>query len=168
MENKKAQTNKVFVYLLSIILILFAGFLVTKFIFTFEKDVSSKASVKIYSDIKSDFQKVYSTYGAEKVLEYRVSSKIDNICFVSIYSCIDEIGNDVLNINSKNSLKAVFNASDNMALFNVGDIESSDNIGSFIVENPSNPGCLCLKPANQLVSIILENRRNKVYLRENN
>ncbi len=161
--ERKAQTNQVFVYLLSIILILFAGFLVTKFILTFSSDVDSRIESKIYTDLEKDFKTVYSTYGSEKVLKYRLTSNIDNICFISNSDCINELN---LNDNSKSSLEMVFESGDNVALFNKEDIISSKNIGNFIVED--NNGCLCIKPKNSLFEIILENKRNQVYLTESN
>lgn len=156
---RKAQINTAFIYLLSIILIAFAGFLVTKFIFTFSDDVESRASNKIYSSLERDFTSVYRTYGSEKSYEYVVSSDTKNICFVERIPCIDSL--DILN-TSKEELKIVVGAGDNTAVFDENGIISSKNIGNFKIDS----GCFCVKPNNKVFSLLYENRRNEVYIDE--
>ena len=163
-KTKKSQINKIFVYILSIILIVFVGFLVIKFIVSFGNDVSNRESVKIYTELRGNFQEVYTTYGAEKVLKYRLPKNVEEICFISSSSCIDDIGN--LSKSEKETLKTIFNASDNVAQFGEDGIINSQNIGHFIVSQ--NNGCYCVHPKNQYFKIILDNINNKVYLKGEN
>lgn len=157
MIQKKAQMNKVFVYLLSIIMILFVGFLVTKFIMTFSSDVSSRADSKLYDDIERDFQEVYTTYGSEKVYDYKVSSSIRNVCFVERPECIEG-----LNVSQrlKEELNVTVQAGDNVAVFDSDGIVNSQDIGTFKVEE----GCFCTQPRNDVITIVYENRRNEVFI----
>lgn len=166
MRQKKAQINKVFVYLLSLIIILFVGFLVVKFIMTFTSDVDKRTDSAIYKSMQNDFATVYRTYGAEKFFKYKVSSQVENICFISDINCIDDstiIGDD-LNQASIESLKIVYQAGDNVVIFGKDDIINSQNIGSFKVKD----GCLCIKPNNNLLNLVFENNQNQVWIRENN
>ncbi len=162
MKNKKSQVNKVFVYLLSIILILFVGFLVVKFVTTFGGIVNSQADSKIYSKLEKDYSKVYTSYGSEEIFKYRVSSNVELICFVNkINNC--EIVKTNISTSAYENLNISINSNENIALFDKDDILNSKSIGNFNIVND----CLCIKPKNGLFSIILENRKNKVWISEN-
>lgn len=163
--NNKAQINKVFVYISSVILIVFVGFLVTKFVYVFQGDVETKVESEIYSKLEKDFNAVFKSYGSEKVLKYRLSSQVKYICFVSDISCFDVIENSDLNVSGDgiSSLKAIFDGGDNVALFSDMDIINSGNIGDFKVVGGVGD-CECIKPNNNYIDIVFENRNHKVYL----
>lgn len=161
MINKKAQTNKVFVYLLSIIIILFVGFLVTKFIMTFSSNIEGRAETVIYDNLRDDYKTVYRTYGAEKFYNYKLSSQSEYICFINSIDCIGSIPE--LNDASKENLNISVKSGHNVALFTKDDIINSQNIGKFQVAN----GCLCIKPIQGKISLIFRNEQNKVIISEN-
>lgn len=164
MNNKKAQTNQIFVYILSIFIVLFAGFIVTKFIFTFSSDVENKQDIDFLNDIKSDFQTVYTTYGKESVKKYKISSDVEFVCFASSNSCINELKLPELKNISDNvyeNFNLTFNAGDNLAMFSEDSILFSENVGDLVVEND---GCICINSSNNLINLVFENRKNTVYL----
>lgn len=160
-KNSKAQTNQIFVYLLSIMIILFAGFLVTKFIISFSSDADSRQNSEVYSKMSNDFERVYTTYGSERVLTYIVSNKIENVCFVTKSSSCT-LSNTGLNQASLDNLNVTFESGDNVALFSNKDLLGSGNIGKLY--STENDGCFCIKPKNNRIKYILNNNRNKVYL----
>lgn len=156
--NKKSQINQVFIYLLSIILILFAGFLVTKFITSFGKDIDNRTENKLYELIKQDYTTVYRTLGSEKVYKYRTTSDIETVCFVNEVSCIE---NEEIIDSFKEELKLAVESGDNIAIFDKTGIISSNNIGEFSADAD---GCLCIIPSNNAFTIVLENKRNQVFI----
>lgn len=163
--NKKSQMNNVFVYLLSIIMVLFVGFLVTKFIISFTGDVESRSESKLYDTLKQDFTTVYRTFGSEKAYDYRVSNDVDLVCFVEDFSCIDNLNElDLISSSAKDELKIVKEASNNVAIFDNNGIVNSQNIGSFKAPN----GCFCVEPKNNRFSLVFQNNKNVVSVEENN
>jgi len=157
--DRKAQTNQVFVYILSIILILFVGFLVIKFISSFSSDTQDVKNLKTLKQLKKDFQSVYIKYDSEKVLNYGVSSEVRNICFISKSSCINSLTN--LSSSQREDLKTIFDSGENMIFLGDSKIIIKENIGDFIA---TNNGCLCLEIKNNIFTIMMRNNKNKVYL----
>lgn len=153
---KKAQVNQIFVYISSIMVILFLGFLVSKFVFTFSNDAQDRASFKIYDTLKVDYNDIYQTYGSEKVLQYKVNNEVKEICFISDTNSIDNL--DVEEV-TRDDMKIIAESGDNIIILNEG-IKNSDNIGSFIV----NEGSFCIKPNNGYFTLVLSNNKNKVYI----
>ena len=160
LKNNKANIQQVFVYLLSIIMILFVGFLVTKFIITFQNDVDTRSQVKLYSSLEDDFKKVYTTYGSEKYLEYRLPTDITLVCFIVNAGCIDSLSE--ISLDSKKSLKTIVNTGDNVIQLDSAGVVNSRDIGNFYVTS----GCKCIKPNNNIIKIIMENKKNKVFISE--
>ncbi len=160
-KTKKAQLNQVFVYIMSAIIIVFVGFLVTKFVIAFTSDAEDRITYEIFNEIKIDYDDIYKTYGSEKVLSYKVPSNVDLICFVSKSSCIDNLTE--LNTDMKTDLSLTFDAGDNIVIFDGAGIKATDNFGSF----ESGKGCFCIKPNNGFFELIFENKRNVVYIDEN-
>lgn len=151
MSNKKAQINKVFVYILSIMIVLFVGFLVVKFIIIFTNDSEKIAEVKFFETIKNDYNSVYKTYGALKNYDYRVSSEVKNIYLINQdLSCVDLIHQE--------DSQVLFNAGDNVLIFGKDGIISSSKIGNFEGE------CLKILPKNNRFSLTFENIKNKVHI----
>ena len=163
--NKKSQLNQVFIYLASIILVLFVGFLVSKFVFTFSGDTQSRAESKIYDTLEKDFITVYRTYGSEKVLEYRIPTNVKSICFVKKQSCINSLDIlDNISSSSKEELNLTVEGGDNVAVFDDSGILSSYYIGDF---NVKGDGCFCVRPKNNRFGLVIENLKNIVYIEEN-
>ena len=158
---KKAQINQVFVYILSVIIILFVGFLVTKFITAFLSDADSIAEAKFFSTLENDYKDVFETYGSEEVLPYKVSGDVAEICFVSSLSCVDSVD---LPDNKKDSLNGTILGGDNVVIFDKDDILSSKDIGKFTA---ANNGCFCIKPLNSRFELVIENDRNEVLISQN-
>ena len=161
-KNNKAQVNKVFVYLSSMLLIIFVGFLVIKFIYHFEGSVDTKIQSKIYSNIEKDYNVVLKDYGSEKVVKYRLPENVKYICFISDLKCFNHLTKQQLNTtyDGNESLNAIFNAGDNIALFSKDDIINSGNIGEFIIKD----FCQCIQPNNNFINLVIENIDNKVHI----
>lgn len=164
MKSKKGVFNNVFVYLLSIVIVVFCGFLVMKFVLNFSGDAKTAIENNVLDELKSTQEHVYSTFGSESIEVFRFSSEVEMVCFVE-KSCNSTLISN-LNTNQKNSLNSIIEGSDNVALFDNSDIISSSNIGEFKVQNPT--GCFCVKPKNNRVNLIFSNERNVVYIKENN
>ena len=163
---KKGQVNQVFIYLVSIIIVVFIGFLVTKFISTFSGDVETRLDSKIYESLKTDYGEVYRTFGSEEVNDYRLSGDVRLACFVNRVDqrCLDDVNSyDDINYDPEN-FNLTVEGGDNVILFDKNGIGGSTNIGSFIVEN----NCLCISPVNRKLSLVFENKNNDVYIFENN
>lgn len=157
--KKKTQINQIFVYILSIIIIVFVGFLVTKFIISFTSTAQERAEAKIYTDLQRDFQTVYRTYGSEKTYTYKVSSKITEICLIQTSSCIQDLN---LPEQKKEELNTIITSKDNAAIFDQNGIISSNNIGTFKIKEQ----CLCLTPKNGYFTLNFENIRNEVWINQ--
>ena len=162
MNKKKGQLNNVFVYLLSIIIVVFCGFLVTKFILNFTGDVKDSTNNQIFESLESDFKKVYIKYGAENVNEYKISEEIKYVCFVEKSRNSSLI--TLLNSNEQDSLNSIINGNDNVILFDNKGVLGSKNIGEFYIKNETK--CLCVKPNNNRINIIFTNEKNKVLIDE--
>ena len=115
--NNKAQVNQIFVYIMSIIIVLFIGFLVTKFVFTFSSDAQNRASYAIYDTLKTDYKDIYQTYGSEKVLKYKISSDVNEICFIS-------------DVNSIDNLVAVFSKNGCISKVDISIVNSTCDLGN--------------------------------------
>lgn len=161
-KNNKASVDMVFVYIFSIIIIVFAGFLVSKFIFNFTEDTDLRHQTKFYENFKKDFDNVYRNYGSEKTLNYYLTTDVTYVCFISNKNCISSIdlSGNISNFNTDNVLQ-LYESGSNIIIFDRNDIISSNNIGDF---SASNNGCLCVKTNNMRIELLMENLKNKVYL----
>jgi len=158
--SKKAQLNQVFVYLLSIILIVFAGFLVIKFISAFSDTTKSSIDSKFYNSFEKDYSRVYSSYGSEENFKYSFSQDIVAICFIDNENI--NLDSD-LNTGIENLIipKSILSNGENIVIFDKNGILSTKKIG---VLNILNTNFLCLKPKKNKLSIFLENRKNNVFV----
>jgi len=163
MNSKKAQINQVFVYLLSIIMILFIGFLVIKFIYSFSNDTENSLDVKFFNKIDKDYLKVYSSYGSEETFSYKVSSKIELICFANKIDHCESIKTNISDMAYSN-FNLSLNSKKQIALFDKLGILNSKKLGKFNVLND----CLCVKPKNGRFKLFFENIKNKVTLSNSN
>lgn len=151
--GKKAMPiTQVFVYLLSTILVVFAGFLVIKFVFTFNDDVEQQTNKAFFDNLEIDYQKVFSNYGSEITSKYKVSAAVELVCFVDSRSCIDS-----LPITLKDDAKLIYDAGDNVYLYSGDEVLKTTSIGEFNL-------CECKKPKVGLVKLFYENRRNDVFI----
>lgn len=162
-KNKNAQMNQIFIYLVSIIIIVFVGFLVIRFVGTFLGDVEDRGNSKIYDDFSKSFDRVYETYGAEKSLRYRLSENTKYICFAEESDCVADLS--MLSDVEKSSFQSTVDAGDHVAVFDAEGIVNSGNIGNFSISE--NNGCLCIEPSESgYFTVILENRKNVVWIWE--
>ncbi len=164
MNKKKGQLNNVFVYLLSIIIVVFCGFLVTKFILNFTGDVKDSTNNQIFENLETDFNKVYIKYGAENVNEYKISAEIKYVCFAERTCNSSVITLPELNSNEKQSLNSVIEGNDNVILFTSNGVIGSKNIGEFYLKTQNK--CLCIEPKNNRFNLIFTNEKNKVLIDE--
>lgn len=157
---KKAQINQMFIYLVSIIIIVSAGFLVTKFIFTFSSDTQLAADAKFYQEIEKDIQRVYVQYDSERSHSYSLSNSVEYVCFLTP----DCSNKDSLGVDS-NSINTILQTQDNLALFDQTGLLSSGNIGIFNLENNQ---CICIQPNNRRIDLFFKNIRNDVFIQNLN
>lgn len=164
MNNKKAVINQVFVYIMSTIAIIFVGVLVTKFIIALQTDTKAIIEDKFYSGLDNDLKQVAARYGSEEILEYKLGSEIKNVCFVSTPSCADQdfITNNKLNIE-ENELQ-ILSENANLLIFNEDGISTEKNLIKY--SSSVGNGCFCIKPDNNRFELLLENRKNKLFISE--
>lgn len=162
MKNKKAELNQVFVYIMSTILILFVGFLVTKFIVAFNSDSKDVIDKKFISGLENDIAQVASRYGSEEILEYKLNSEVTDICFISEPACANSnlISSNELNIDSEEI--TTLTQSSNLLIFNKDGILFDSKLNNF--NSDDNNGCFCIEPNNNRFELLIENRKNKVWI----
>ncbi len=156
--NNKAQINQIFVYILSVIIILFIGFIVVKFISGFSDAPNELQLEKTFDNIKDDYDEIYVNYGDEISTSYKTANQINYVCFIQKEECIDNL--DELSDTQKESLKTVFKAGDNIIQFDSNDIVASDNLNKFFVKEE----CMCAQTRANSIRIIIENRKNDIWI----
>ena len=67
-------------------------------------------------------------------------------------------------INKESDFKIIKQGGENAALFDTSDIINAQTIGNFEI---SDGGCVCIKPKNNKINLIIENLRNTVFISEN-
>ncbi len=168
-KQKKAQFDQVFVYLFSIIVIVFAGFLVTKFVKGFFDDTDKIMENEFYEKFEKDFETVYGTYGSEKIYKYKVNGNIEYVCFVSASNCIADMA-VVTEVSAEleDEITMMFTDTNvNIMMFDKDNILNSRNTKKFIVDTENTGQCLCIKPNNGYFELIFENIDNKVHIAKN-
>lgn len=155
---KKAQVNQMFVYLVSIILIVSAGFLVVNFVFSFTADTQLATDGKFYSQIEKDLNLVFVQYDSERSFTYSLSNNIEYVCFIN-----SGCDTSSLSVDS-NQANVVMQTDDNLALFDNSGIVSSSFIGNFKIED----NCQCFKPNNRRLELFFQNIRNDVHIKSFN
>lgn len=160
--EKKAQINKMFVYILSIIMVLFIGFLVVKFISAFTSDTKDIVTNKFYEQIEKDYKTVLTTYGAEKIMTYRFKEEVKAVCFANSRCDFDNSASinvlDNLSDSAREELKFSVESGDNVVLFDDVGLLDSRNIGTFEIGQ----NCQCFAPKQNMIEIVMENQRSKV------
>lgn len=162
MNNKKAVVDKVFVYVFSVIIIGFAGFMVTSFVLNFSDDTDLRLQTEFYEKLEKDYTLIYRSYGSEKVLKYKVHPDVNYVCFVPNAQClnnIEYISSDIENYDTS-TLIDLINAGDNVVMYDNIDFMNSYKIGSYT----SNNECFCVKPVLGRFDLIIENVKNNVYI----
>lgn len=160
MKTKKAAINQVFVYIMSTIVILFVGYLVVKFTVAFSSDSQTVIEDKFYSGLENDIRRVASRYGSEELYNYKITSQITNLCFVSEKSCTNSLSNLPLEPSEIELLAE----NSNFLIFDKDGIIAERKINSF--KSDSNNGCFCVKPNNGNFKLLVENRKNTVFISE--
>jgi hypothetical protein len=161
---QKGQINKVFVYLLSVIMILFVGFLVSQFIFTFQDDVKADVINRIYETIERDQEAVYQSYGSERTFDYRVPDRFKTVCFVSDVDACFSAGGPDLNVEEPipETLEEIIRAGgENSVMFSeTNSVLSSRQLQQF----ETSDGCFCTVPTGNRFTLTYENRRNTLWI----
>ena len=152
--SKKAEVTQIFVYLVSIIIILFAGFLVTTFIVNFMSDTEIRTNTVFVSEIKSTYDSVLREWNSERSSSYSVSRSITQVCFISQTPCQED----------KAELNLFGEGGDNIVLFDSNGPILSDNIGEFMLSDSKD--CECFIPINSRINIKIENQRNTIRIDE--
>lgn len=163
MISRRSQMNQTFVYVFSVIIIVFAAFLVIKFVLAFTSDTSKVAQSKFFDDFEKNLGKVSSTVSSEEVFSYKVSNNMKVVCFISEKGCVDTLDVlDGISLSGKESVKALFDAGDTIVLFNENDVETSKEIKGFSAKD----GCFCVEPDFGVFKLLIQNVRNKVFVSE--
>lgn len=161
MDNK-GQINKIFVYVLSIIMVVFIGYIVIKFIAAFTSDTQDIITNKFFEEIEKDHKTTLTTYGSEKIMTYRVKDDITAICFATSTCNFDnqELNNTLNNISSTaaEEFRLSVENGENILMFDDVGITNTRKIDKFTISN----GCTCIKPKQSRIEIIMENKRSDV------
>ncbi len=163
MKNKKAVINQVFVYLMSTIAILFVGFLVTKFILAFTSDSKDIVYTKFVSGFEHDVKEVSSRYGSEEIIKYKLDSEVTNVCFVSALSCDTDDLIDIYELPIEESEMSILAETSNLLVFNEDGVLLEEKI---YTSTGKWYGCLCVVPKNTKFTLLLENIKNVVWIRD--
>jgi len=162
MNKKKAQVNKVFVFAISLIVIGFVVLLAGKFIGSFANDSENKIDVDFLNDIKNDYTKTLKSYSSEREGKYRLTNKINLICFTpksqDQNTCIEQIKGSIDgNVSGYNeeSLKTIMR-DNNMVLYSKDDIAYQNNLGEYNVEK-----CFCIKPKSGIIKLFFQNIKHQ-------
>lgn len=151
--NTKADVNQVFVYLFSIIIISFAGFLVVKFVGVFSSDVESRTDIVFFDNIERAYTTVATNWNSESIEELRVTNDVSLVCFIE-----PNCDTSQLRVDS-NTIATIIEGGDNVAVFSSDStIIGSKKIGEFQVQND----CTCFEPRQNRIELFIENDRNDV------
>lgn len=170
MKSKKAEINMVFVYITSIVIIGFVGYLVVGFIGSFGEDTNRAQEQKFFNEFTTVFNQVYKSFNSEKVQEFYFPNSITFVCILD--------GNPLTNTsqvtfpqtmtNDLENLEFLYESGENLAIFGENGLISSFNIEEdFIIEHSSSSepeGILCFTPVNNRQSLFFENRRNEIII----
>lgn len=166
MKAKKAEINMVFVYITSIVLIGFVGYLVVGFIGSLSEDTQNAQQQKFFDEFTVIFNQVYQSFNSEKVQEFYFPNSITFVCI------LDENPNTNTSsiifpetmINDNEGLEFVFESSENLAIFSENGLISSENIPEEFTIVSENEGILCFTPVNNIYSLYFENKRNDIFI----
>ena len=162
MKFKKSNVTQIFVYAVSLIIVVFILFLANKFTFLFEKEAIARADITLFEVLGEDYKSTNRVYLSEQVYLYKVSKNLENICFVGNVSSCDFLGLNLTN-NLGNKIKNIssFDGSNVFAL-NENNIFLKKNIGEFITKT----NCFCIEPKLRKFSLKFTNKKNKVIIEE--
>lgn len=166
MKAKKAEINMVFVYITSIVLIGFVGYLVVGFIGSLSEDTQNAQQQKFFDEFTVIFNQVYQSFNSEKVQEFYFPNSITFVCI------LDENPNTNISaikfpdtmINDSQGLEFVYQSGENLAIFGENGLISSENIPEEFTLNSQNTGVLCFTPVNNIYSLYFENKRNDIFI----
>lgn len=163
-KSKKGDVSQVFIYVFSIIIVVFASFMVISFVSSFLSSAEGRENSKFYQDFEKHFFSVYTTIGSEKVYKYRVSSKVEKVCFMSKRESL--LGVDLSTVLNEDSsiLETLFDGGARIVLF-----DSNTIINSHSPEykfEADKTGAFCLHPKDGFFNLIYENRKGIVYVSE--
>lgn len=159
--NKKADINQVFIYLVSILIVAFIGFLVIQFVSTFSSDTQARADSQFYSTFEKVHERTAQQWNSEKIQEFRVSQEVEHICFLT-----PQCDEEDLDIDEalKHFIPTLIDGGDNVIMFSQDDIINSRSMPSFNLEED----CTCIQTVDRRISLLFENNRNQVYISEFN
>ncbi|MDA3856383.1 MAG: hypothetical protein PF569_09060 [Candidatus Woesearchaeota archaeon] len=163
-KSKKGDVSQVFIYVFSIIIVVFASFMVISFVSSFLSSSEKYENSKFYQDFEKHFYSVYTTIGSEKVYKYAVSTKVELVCFVSDRDSISSIDMTGISNEDNSILETLYDGGSRIALFDVNTIINT-HAPEYEFE-AGESGAYCIKPRAGIFSLIYENRRGTVYISE--
>ena len=152
-KNKKADINQIFVYLVSMMIIVFVGYLGVSFSLGFFKTVDTYEDGKLLDDIKKDYEKISIGYGEFFSGDYKLKLEVKQVCFF-----------EKKNVDNINGIKVfdILNSNSNVIFFDDTKILQTEFIGEFKVENTEK--YFCVNNVNNNLKLEWENKKNKVFL----
>lgn len=159
--NSKAAINQVFVYLLSIIMIAFIGFLVINFISTFLSDAEGSINNKFYNEFEQVYDSVFKEWGSERTYSFTLSSQVDKVCLIQT-TCNGANTGLVSDDPRLSDLQTIQATGNDVVLLSASGIMSSQEIGDLNVDG----GCSCYDLIDRRLELTFTNLRNEVYVRE--
>ena len=155
LSSRKADVSQVFVYLFSIIIISFAGFLVIKFVGAFSSDVESRTDIVFFDNLESVYQQVAQNWNSEKLQTFKVTSDVEYVCFMEKSCQPSSLPVD------PDTVSTILEGGDNVALFSSQDnLIQSGKIGTFQIEKRED--CECITPEENRIELFIRNNRNEV------
>jgi hypothetical protein len=162
MTNTRGEINIVFIILVSVIIIGFCGFLALKFLGFFLNNSEKQTENAFLELLKRDYKLVFENYGAQKVYDYKVSSEITNVCFITSSKCIFGLSlssvSEDKSLQYKDELSSIFLGGNNVILLDENGVVSSTALGKFTVSN----SCTCIPVSEGRFSLLLKNQNNIV------
>lgn len=168
LNSKKTQITKVFVYISSIIIIVFCAFLVGKFILTFSHDTKEVVQTKFFNEIEKNYDMAKKSWGSQYTFDYKVPSKVRYVCFLNTQSCVDSgvnlnssyLNNLVQSSSIVEDTKMIYSTGNNIIIYDREGLLTSKKLQEIYIDE-----CFCVEPSTHgNFKLEVENRRNKVYI----
>lgn len=161
--NKKADVSQVFIYISSVVVIGFVGFLVVSFVSSFLNDTNKTQENIFVKEFESSLNEIYKKYNSEDIVEYRVPSSITFICILdgTLQPSGVQFPSDM--INDSENLLFLHSSDENIGVFDENGLISSKKFETPF-EIDLNKGFICIEPINNRFEIFFENRKNEVFV----
>lgn len=144
--NKKAQVNQIFIFVFTILIIVFCGFVVLKFVGALNNDVGDRITKDLLLKIEIDILSIQNEFNSEGLHTYKIPGKVQTISFLTP-ACS-------LNLSYKSSFESSYHI---VLLDDTNQVLDFLEIPEFGITN----GCLEISDK-ETISLAFKNNRNKI------